>query len=321
MVIFHCYVSSPEGNGKIIITGTFFELPYVGCFGRVFVNVVFTPCQTYCHPNHTSTSRVASWPSPNGRESWHWVCDKRIPLVSRITEWISKQVARKTYVKLLKLFTLDKAYYQAFHLTSESQRKRKKHMSFSIFFHLSLSKNRALPNPLACHHLSHSKKAMLTFPHAFCLTLLPGGKKKHKMAGTTNGSLLDHNPGKWYDMNGILKQKYIKIIKYIWLQQTQGENDGWACMTRATQFDTFAVLRPIGGETTALDHLMLGIPFHKSNGHQWTLTMWNWNIDVILYSVISCCILYYHLSLAMWTFHRLHGHVCGERNNKPSPIY
>jgi hypothetical protein len=64
-------------------------------------------------------------------------------------------------------------------------------MSFSIFFHLSFSKNRALPNPLACHHLSHSKKAITaataaTFPHAFCFTLLPG-EKKQQMAGTKNG--------------------------------------------------------------------------------------------------------------------------------------
>ena len=195
-------------------------------------------------------------------------------------------------------------------------------MSFSIFFHLSFSKNRALPNPLACHHLSHSKKAITaataaTFPHAFCLTLLPG-EKNNKWRVQKMGSLLDHNPGKCYDMvDGILKQKYIKIYD---CNRLKGKmTAGLARQGRHSL--TLSILRPIGGETTALDHLMLGIPFHKSNGHQWTLTMWNWNIDVILYSVISCCILYYHLSLAMWTFHRLHGHVCGEPNNKPSPIY
>ena len=89
-------------------------------------------------------------------------------------------------------------------------------MSFSIFFHLSLSKNRALPNPLACHHLSHSKKAMLEplqppfpMPSVWRFSL---ANKNTKWRVQKMGSLLDHNPGKCYDMvDGILKQKYIKM--------------------------------------------------------------------------------------------------------------
>jgi hypothetical protein len=123
-------------------------------------------------------------------------------------------------------------------------------------------------------------------------------KKNNKWRVQKMGSLLDHNPGKCYDMvDGILKQKYIKIYD---CNRLKGKmTAGLARQGRHSL--TLSILRPIGGETTALDHLMLGIPFHKSNGHQWTSMDINGHSPceietlmlyyIVLYHVVYCTII------------------------------
>ena len=88
-----------------------------------------------------------------------------------------------------------------------------------------------------------------------------------------------------------------KIHKNIWLQQTQGENDGWACKTRATQFDTFYsspdwwgndCLRPSNAWDTLPQKQWTSMDI---NGHSpceiETLMLYY----IVLYHVVSCTII------------------------------
>ena len=138
--------------------------------------------------------------------------------------------------------------------------------------------------------------------HAFCLTHLPGGECMSRLAvwyADMLERILNQNCDTW--LQQMFNGKMMVPVK-----------QGRRILTRSI------LVCPIGGETTVC---LIGIPFHKSNGHSpceigTSLLHKVVYIYIYKYRTIICAI----LSLPTRTVHRLHGHACGEPNNKPSRI-